>query len=78
MVLAYWPGRAGSNLTTNLRDFFGITRGKTSKAVKRQEEQDLKGFGSSGKQLDVHCYSCRRGSKSKKQNSMGKSHPHVG
>lgn len=44
----------GSNLTTNLRDFFGIGRSKTSKAVKRQEEQDLKGFNSGGEQPDVH------------------------
>jgi hypothetical protein len=37
--------RAGSNLTTNLRDFF--TRATTRKPSKR-EEQDLKGFGGPG------------------------------
>lgn len=36
----------GSNLTTNLRDFF--SRGKTTKAARRAEEQDLVGFGRGG------------------------------
>lgn len=36
---------AGSNLTTNLRDFF--SRATTRKAAKK-EEQDLKGFGGPG------------------------------
>jgi hypothetical protein len=36
---------AGSNLTTNLRDFF--SRAAIRKATKK-EEQDLKGFGGPG------------------------------
>lgn len=39
---------AGANLTANLRDFF--TRGKLGGKGKRQEEQDLGGFGGGGEQ----------------------------
>jgi hypothetical protein len=36
---------AGSNLTTNLRDFFSRA---TSRKASKKEEQDLKGFGGGG------------------------------
>lgn len=47
---------AGSNLTTNLRDFFSRA---TSRKASKKEEQDLKGFGGPGACVRVSCGKCQ-------------------